>query len=46
MYCAVVADGMFTLGCQFIKTVSRDAAVKIQTPDEATVARIRESVLK
>jgi c-di-GMP-binding flagellar brake protein YcgR len=46
MHCAVVADGMFTLGCQFVKIVSRDAAAKIQTPDEATVARIRESVLK
>lgn len=46
MYCAVVADGMFTLGCRFIKVVQRDAATKLQAPDEATVARIRESVLK
>lgn len=46
MYCVVVADGMFTVGCRFIKIVQREAAAKLQTPDEAAVARIRESVLK
>ena len=46
MFCGVVADGMFTLGCRFLKLIPAEAATKLQSSNEAAIARIRESVLK
>lgn len=46
LHCAVVADGLFALGCQFEKVLTHQAAEKLQGPNMADVARIRESVLK
>jgi len=46
MFCGVVADGMFTLGCRFTKVIPTEAALKIQSSNDAAIARIRESVLK
>ena len=46
VFCGVVADGMFSLGCHFMKVIPRDAALKLQSSNEAAIARIRESVLK
>lgn len=46
MYCAVAADGLFTLGCQFVKVLPPQAAEKLLTAKPADVDRIRQSVLK
>ena len=46
MFCSVVADGMFTIGCSFVKVVPKETALRIQTPNPAAVTRIRDSVLK
>lgn len=46
MYCAVVADGLFTLGCRFVKVLPAQAADKLLSAKPADVARIKQSVLK
>jgi hypothetical protein len=46
LHCAVVADGLFSLGCQFDKVLTPQAAEKLQNANMADVARIRESVLR
>ena len=46
LHITVVADGLFSLGCRFLQTLSRQAAHKLNDVNEADVARIRSSVLK
>lgn len=46
MYCVVAADGLFTLGCQFVKVLPQQSAEKLLTAKSADVDRIRKSVLK
>ena len=46
IYCGVVADGLFSLGCRYAKVVPAQLAEKLLTAKPQDVARIRESVLK
>ena len=45
-HCGVVADGIFSLGCQFIQALTTQAADQMQTPPSPDIVRIRESVLR
>jgi hypothetical protein len=46
MHCAVVADGMYALGCRFVKILPKEALQKLQASNQAAIEKIRESVLK
>jgi len=45
MHCGVVADGMFALGCRYLKVLTKDLAHKIEDAGAKDTARIREKVL-
>lgn len=46
LYCGIVADGIFALGCRFVKVLPKETMQKLQASNQAAIERIRESVLK
>jgi len=46
MYCGVVANGMFTIGCRFLKVLPAKSAEVLQRINPKEVQRVRDSVLK
>ena len=45
MHCGVLADGLFSLGCRFLKLLKKDEAHKIEDHGAKDLGRIREKVL-
>ena len=45
MYCGVVANGMFTIGCRFVKVLPAKSAESLQPISTQEVERVRRSVL-